>query len=109
MEEEKQNRRREVEVSLPGGVKVKARGYDIIIILVVACVSVITYIVFDSKSVVASEISSLHKEHKGLLDGIETTNWILLQTPEKRAELAKQIDMPIGLKKQLRDATAKND
>ena len=103
MSEERQQD--ELEVAGPGGMKIRARGYDILVIAVIVGVSLIGYVLYEHKGDAKAGQETMRTEITKSLDKVsqsqEELSYLISLTPEQRAKLS--LEMPDSLRRRIRD------
>lgn len=95
-------KRRSLTVKLPGGAEVTVRGYDVVIIVVCCALAVMGYAGISWRETIAAEHKDLKAEQVKTTEAMGEVVYVLLQSPEKREELAREMDMPDSLRKKVR-------
>ena len=103
MSEERQQD--ELEVTGPGGTKIRARGYDIMVIMVIVGITLLGYVLWEHKMEAKAGQESMKVEITKSLDKVaqsqEELSYLISLTPEQKAKL--NLEMPESLRRRLRD------
>ena len=103
MSEERQQD--ELEVTGPGGTKIRARGYDILVIMVIVGITLLGYVLWEHKMEARAGQQQMEEKVTKSLDKVaqsqEELSYLISLTPEQRARLS--LEMPESLRRRLRD------
>lgn len=83
-------RRRELKVSLPGGISFSLRGFDVVLMIVAATMPLMAYFMWEMKE-------NGNAEHAQIAEAIEVQSYILTLSQEKREAL--NLAMPESIRK----------
>lgn len=95
-------KRRSLTVKLPGGAEVTVRGYDIVVVVICGVLGAMAYAGITWRETIAAEHKDLKAEQVKTTEAMGEVVYVLLQSPEQREELARQMDMPESLRKKVR-------
>lgn len=91
----------ELEVNAPGGFKIRARGYDVIVLLAVAGLTLLGYITWQHTIDEKASKTEIVTTIKQMAESQEELAYIVSLTAAEREKL--RLDMPSSLRKRLRD------
>lgn len=90
----------EVEVNAPGGFKVRARGYDILTLIVVVGLVLLGYMFWEHKGEAKAAQAEVTKAVEKVADSQNELAYLISLTPEERSRL--KLDMPDSLRRRVR-------
>ena len=83
-----EDKRRDITIKLPGGASIQIRGYDIVIVVLVAAVAALVVLTIDGRD-----------SHSRIENGIAEMIYVLSLTQEDR--IALKMEMPASLRDKL--------
>lgn len=89
-----------LEVDAPGGFKVRARGYDILTLIVVAGLVLLGYMFWEHKDEAKASQVEVTKAVEKVADSQAELSYLISLSPEDRAKL--KLDMPDSLRRRMR-------
>jgi len=90
----------EVEVNGPGGFKIRARGYDILTLLVVVGIALLGYLFWEHKIDAKASQVEIVKAVEKVADSQSELSYLISLTAEERSRL--KLDMPESLRRRVR-------
>lgn len=91
----------ELEVNAPGGFKIRARGYDLIVILMAFGVAGIAYLLWEHKVDAKAAQAEVTHAVQEVASSQTELSYLMTLTPDERSKL--KLEMPESLRKRVRD------
>ena len=89
-----------LEVDAPGGFKIRARGYDILTLIVVVGLVLLGYMFWEHKGEAKSSQIEVTKAVEKVAESQAELSYLISLSPEERSRL--KLDMPDSLRRRMR-------